>query len=112
MSTLAALMVLVACHAENASCMQEPVAVVSFESRAACQTALPEEIRKAQKLTSLIYGDCIPVQPELLAGRAPIRRSIEPDKLTALMQPSTSAVEAQALALTEKDRVPIPLDRY
>lgn len=83
MNTLAALMVLVACHSEQTTCLEEPVAVISYQTGAECRAALPREMQRAQRLTGVIYGDCVPVDAELLAGRE-IRKTIDPVKLSGL----------------------------
>lgn len=83
MSTLAALLVIIACHTEDAHCLEEPVTVISYESRISCEVALPVELDKAKLIAKVAYGDCIPVDPALLAGRS-IRKSIDPQALAAL----------------------------
>lgn len=113
MSTLAALMVLVACHPDEGRCMKEPVAVASFDSRSACMAALPRELRKARRLTPVIYADCIPVQAGLLAGRTPIRQRIEPRRLATLMEDGGSPADVPVLAIIARPpSVPVPSERY
>ena len=97
MNTLAALMVLVACHPQQTSCLDEPVAVISYASGAECRAALPSEMDKARRMAKLIYGDCVPVNAELLAGRE-IRRTIDPVKLSALTAPSKARVAVKAFS--------------
>eukprot|EP01035_Chromulina_nebulosa_P016242 gene16242-21522_t len=89
MSTLAALLVIIACHADDARCLDEPVAVISYESRISCQAQLQVEMDKAEQIAKVVYGDCIPVDPALLAGRA-IRQSIDPRALASLDEPLAS----------------------
>ncbi|GEO86201.1 MULTISPECIES: hypothetical protein [Alphaproteobacteria] len=95
MNTLAALMVLVACHPQTTTCLEEPVAVISYDTSAGCRAALPREMEKARRMAGLIYGDCVPVDPELLAGRE-IRRAIDPAKLLALDTGAQGKVSAKA----------------
>ncbi|RCW20014.1 hypothetical protein DFR48_11619 [Ciceribacter lividus] len=112
MSTLAALMVLVACHPDEGRCMKEPVAVFSFDSRSACMAALPGELRKARRLTPVIHADCIPVQADLIAGRTPILQRIEPKRLAALLDETNAPSGVPLLALTARQPVPVPSERY
>lgn len=112
MNTLAALMVIVACHAQDTSCLEEPVAVISYETGQACRGALPQQMRKAERLAGVVYGDCIPVDAELVAGRD-IHRSIDPAKLASLEKPTDAPkVEAQAMMPQVPVRIPIPLERF
>ena len=97
MNTLAALMVLVACHPEQTTCLEEPVAVISYDTSADCRAALSREMDKARRLADLIYGDCVPVDADLLAGRQ-IHQTIDPVKLSALDLPQSGAVTAKAFA--------------
>ncbi|MCA1969542.1 MAG: hypothetical protein LDL42_10445 [Rhizobium sp.] len=97
MNTLAALMVLVACHPEQTTCLEEPVAVISYDTSADCRAALPREMDKARQLAGLIYGDCVPVNAELLAGRQ-IRQTIDPVKLSALDDQASETVQAKAFS--------------
>ena len=112
MNTLAALMVIVACHSQDTSCLEEPVAVISYETGQACRTALPQQMRRAERLTGVVYGDCVPVDAELVAGRT-IHRAIDPAKLANLDQPTAvSTVEAQAMMPQAPVRIPVPLERF
>ena len=95
MNTLAALMVLVACHPQQTSCLEEPVAVISYDSSAECRAALPVEMDKARRMAKLVYGDCVPVNAELLAGRQ-IRRTIDPVKLSTLNKAPKAGVAVKA----------------
>lgn len=95
MNTLAALMVLVACHPQQSSCLEEPVAVISYSSGAGCRAALPSEMEKARKMAGLIYGDCVPVDADLLAGRE-IRQTIDPVRLAELKTAVPAGVTAKA----------------
>lgn len=108
MNTLAALMVLVACHSEQTTCLEEPVAVISYQSGNECRAALPREMQKAQRLTGVIYGDCVPVNAELLAGRH-IRQSIDPVKLSGLGD--EGSVKEKAYAPGRAGSVDWPLER-
>lgn len=103
MNTLAALMVLVACHPEQTTCLEEPVAVISYDTSADCRAALPREMEKARQLAGLIYGDCVPVNAELLAGRQ-IRQTIDPVKLSALDGRAGETVQVRAFT-GEGDRL-------
>ncbi|MDQ0419255.1 hypothetical protein J2045_000265 [Peteryoungia aggregata LMG 23059] len=107
MNIMAALLVIVACHPQDTSCLQDPVAVISYETEDACYKTLPEELRRARVLAKLVYGDCIPVSPDLVAGRS-IRQTISPGKLAGLDQPAAVAGPASAQALT----APVLTDRY
>jgi hypothetical protein len=98
MNSMAALLVIVACHPQDTSCLQDPVAVISYETDAACFQALPEELRRARALTKLVYGDCVPVSADLVAGRK-IRQTIDPGKLVILDQPVAVAGPTNAQAL-------------
>ncbi|WP_113424397.1 hypothetical protein [Rhizobium cremeum] len=109
MDTLAALMVLIACPPDTARCLEEPIAVVSYHSTQECRLALPGETAKAEKLARIIYGNCIPVDPALLAGRPQINRTIDPARLAGLSKRGLPAVEAQALANTAKAEGPFAL---
>lgn len=110
MNTLAALMVLVACHPEQTTCLEEPVAVISYNTSADCRAALPREMEKARQLAGLIYGDCVPVSAELLAGRQ-IRQTIDPVKLSALDGRTSDTVQAKAFSAdaTRPDRTAFDL---
>lgn len=72
MSSLAALLVLVACPADEAKCLPDPVRVVSYDNPAACEKNLPAEFSKAKRPGYLIYGGCNSVEAHYLAGRARI----------------------------------------
>ncbi len=106
MNSMAALMVIVACHPQDTTCLQDPVAVISYDTDEACYTALPEELKRARAMAEVIYGDCFPVSPDLVAGRN-IRQTIAPGKLAVLDNPVMNAgpTEAQALApVLDQDR--------
>ncbi|MFN3319016.1 MAG: hypothetical protein ACK43M_09735 [Allorhizobium sp.] len=107
MNSMAALLVIVACHPQDTTCLQDPVAVISYETDQACYQALPEELRRARAMADIIYGDCFPVSADLVAGRD-IRQTIDPGKLAALDAPVVTAGPAEAQALI----APIPADRY
>ncbi len=92
--------------------MKEPVAVASFGNRASCMAALPRELKKARRMTPVVYADCIPVQAELLAGRAPIRQRIEPQRLAALVDGVEEKAKVPLLAVVAEQSAPIPYDRY
>lgn len=111
MDTLAALMILVACHPETTTCLDEPVAVISYQSTDECRTAMPGEIERAEKLAEIIYGNCVPVDPQLLAGRPQIHQTIDPVKLAGLSHGSTPSVNAQALADTRTTTDPFAVTR-
>lgn len=99
MNSMAALLVIVACHPQDTTCLQDPVAVISYDTDAACQKALPEELRRASRLANIIYGDCFPVSADLIGGRS-IRQTIDPGRLAALDRPEsiTGVSAAQALS--------------
>ncbi|MGX5664435.1 hypothetical protein G6N76_22705 [Rhizobium daejeonense] len=111
MDTLAALMILVACHPETSNCLDEPVAVISYQSTDECRAAMPGEIERAEKLARLIYGNCVPVDPELLVGRPQIHQVIEPEKLAKLSRGARPVVNAQALADNRTMADPFALTR-
>jgi hypothetical protein len=57
-------------------------------------------------MADIVYGDCFPVSPDLVAGRN-IRQTIAPGKLAVLDNPVADAgpAEAQALApVLNRDR--------
>lgn len=107
MNSMAALLVIVACHPQDTTCLQDPVAVISYDTDAACYQALPTELRRARALADVIYGDCIPVSADLVAGRN-IRQTIDPGKLAVFDGPVEKPGPAGAQALV----APIPADRY
>lgn len=111
MNTLAALMVLVACHPEQTTCLEEPVAVISYDTSADCRAALPREMDRARQLTGLIYGNCVPVNAELLAGRQ-IRQMIDPVKLSALDGRNSETVAAKAFAADAPHGSQSPFDLH
>ncbi|KPF46174.1 hypothetical protein IP76_04480 [Rhizobium sp. AAP43] len=112
MNSMAALLVIVACHSQDTSCLDEPVSVVSYDSVTQCFMALPKELDQARKLTNIVYGDCVPVDAELVAGKS-IRQTINPNRLTAWSSQAAGddAVNPQAMLPLAQD-IPIPLDRY
>jgi hypothetical protein len=107
MNSMAALLVIVACHPQDSTCLQDPVAVISYDTDEACHTALPEELKRARAMAEIIYGDCFPVSAALVAGRS-IRQTIDPAKLVALDRPLAMVGPAKAQALVP----PVPADRY
>lgn len=107
MNSMAALLVIVACHPQDTTCLQDPVAVISYDTDDACHLALPKELRRARALAEVVYGDCFPVNSDLVAGRN-IRQIIDPDKLAVLDAPLSDAGPAEAQAFN----APIPADRY
>lgn len=113
MNSLAALMVIVACHPQDATCLEEPVAVISYQSDEACFASLSKELAHARRMATLVYGDCVPVSADLVAGKT-IRQEIDPAKLAALKvaTPVAGPVEAQALVPAMPTRVPVPLERF
>lgn len=112
MNSLAALLVIVACHSQDTSCLEEPVSVVSHSTLEECFSALPEELERARALTAVVYGDCVPVDPDLVADRQ-IRKSIAPERLMAWASRNANveAVSPQAL-MPQPSAIPVPLDRY
>ncbi|PYB69729.1 hypothetical protein DMY87_23385 [Rhizobium wuzhouense] len=110
---MAALMVIVACHPQDATCLEEPVAVISYQNDEACYASLNKELTRARSMAQLVYGDCVPVSADLVAGKS-IRQDIDPAKLMALKATPASAgsVEAQAMLPAVPNRVPIPLERF
>lgn len=107
MNSMAALLVIVACHPQDTTCLQDPVAVISYDTDAACYQALPKELQRAKAMADVIYGDCFPVSADLVAGRN-IRQTINPEKLAALDASVDTAGPAEAQALVP----PIPGERY
>ncbi|MBB4010636.1 hypothetical protein [Allorhizobium taibaishanense] len=73
MVSFAAIMVIVACHPERADCLKQPVAVINYGNLSQCQTALPVRLRQLDERTLKLYGDCIPVSADLVAGKIGIR---------------------------------------
>ncbi|QLF68380.1 hypothetical protein FE840_001775 [Peteryoungia desertarenae] len=102
MSALAALMVLVACHAEDTTCLEQPFLVASYVDADSCRAVLPSKIREARKVVDVVYGDCVPVDPELLAGRS-IYRSIDPQALAQLEEPIRGDADLKAHAYRPND---------
>lgn len=98
MNSFAALMVIIACQTDGSACVKEPVAVISFNDTAICRAALPQQVEKARRLASVVYGDCIPVDPALLAGRPEIHKAIDPKKLAAALSSDPSQQTATAFA--------------
>lgn len=96
MGIFSALMVIVACHAQGADCVNEPLLVRSFEYSDQCRAALDRELAKARRADFLVYGDCVPVEAALLAGRGPIERVIDPRTLAG---EAATARNGQALAI-------------
>lgn len=113
MNSMAALMIIVACHPQDATCFEEPVAVISYQNDDACFASLSKELAHARTIAKLVYGDCVPVSADLVAGKT-IRQEIDPAKLVALEAsvPVSGAVEAQALVTPVPLRIPIPLERF
>ncbi|AOG10631.1 MULTISPECIES: hypothetical protein [Rhizobium/Agrobacterium group] len=107
MNSMAALMVIVACHPQDTTCLQDPVAVISYDTDEACYGALPKELKRARAMAEIIYGDCFPVSADLVAGRN-IRQTIDPNKLAVLGAPVSTAGPAEAQALVP----PVPAERY
>lgn len=107
MNSMAALLVIVACHPQDTTCLQDPVAVISYETDEACYGALPKELKRARAMAEIIYGDCFPVSAELVAGRD-IRQTIDPGKLAVLDAPPATTGPAKAQALV----APVPAERY
>ena len=107
MNSMAALMVIVACHPQDTTCLQDPVAVISYDTDEACYGALPKELKRARAMAEIIYGDCFPVNADLVDGRN-IRQSIDPSKLAVLDTPVSIAGPAEAQAFVP----PVPAERY
>ncbi len=107
MNSMAALMVIVACHPQDTTCLQDPVAVISYDTDEACYGALPKELKRARAMAEIIYGDCFPVTADLVAGRN-IRQTIDPNKLAVLDVPVSTAGPAEAQALVP----PVSAERY
>lgn len=83
MTNFAALLIIVACRGD--ACLSEPVSVVSYHSSADCRAALASEVARARRLTPFVYGDCVPIDPALLAGRKEIRRQMNARNLSAAL---------------------------
>lgn len=113
MMSFAAVMVLVACPSDQTACIQEPVVVISYADSKACRADLDREVSKAGRYAALIYGDCIPVDPALLAGRMAIRQEMSAERLAALSPGKALPAKGRAMALVaEPLAVPTPLERY
>lgn len=82
MSSLAALMVLVACPVATAHCISEPVRIVSYRAAAACDEALDREIDKMTFTGVRIIGTCNRFDARLLDGRRDIDVSTDVASLT------------------------------
>lgn len=106
MNSMAALLVIVACHPQDTTCLQDPVAVVSYDTDTECYRDLPMQLRRAEAMADIVYGECFPVSADLFAGRT-IHQTIDPRKLAALDLPTDPAGATEARAL-----VPVPADRY
>jgi hypothetical protein len=106
-------MIIVACHPQDASCFEEPVTVISYQSDDACFASLSKELAHAKRIAKLVYGDCVPVSADLVAGKS-IRQEIDPAKLVALQASPAASVdmEAQALVPAIPQRVPVPVERF
>lgn len=111
MNSMAALMIIVACHPQDATCLEEPVAVISYQNDDACFAALSKELAHARTMTKLVYGDCVPVSSDLVAGKT-IRQEIDPAKLVALNETAPVARPVEAQALVMPTRIPVPVERF
>ncbi len=98
MSTLAALMILIACPADGSACVQEPVSVISYGDTGSCRTALSGALARAKRSDVHMYGDCIPVDPALLAGKPGVSRSMTPDEITAALSTGRQDARPSAFA--------------
>ncbi len=107
MNSMAALLVIVACHPQDTTCLQDPVTVISYDTDTACYRDLPTELRRAKALADVVYGDCFPVSADLVAGLS-IRQTIDPGKLAVLAAPVEAVGPTEAQALVP----PVPADRY
>jgi hypothetical protein len=96
MNSFAALMVIIACHSDGSGCINEPVAVISYHTSGDCLAAMPQEVKKVQRLAKVVYGDCVPVDPALLAGKPEIRRSMDPQRLAAALSGTPTRATAFA----------------
>ncbi|WP_027489050.1 hypothetical protein [Allorhizobium undicola] len=94
----AAIMVVVACHPQQSSCAKEPVAVISYESSAACRAQLPARLKALEAFSLKIYGDCVPVSAEAMAGRQ-LQKVMSDRQLQALAQESRANGRVKAVAL-------------
>ncbi|MNL41491.1 hypothetical protein D3C87_1639010 [compost metagenome] len=77
---------------------------MSFHDTNICRAALPQELEKAQRLAKVVYGDCVPVDPALLAGKPEIRQSIDPARLAAVLSTARSGQTASAFAEVDNGR--------
>lgn len=113
MNSMAALMIIVACHPQDATCFEEPVAIISYQNDDACFASLSKELAHARTMAKLVYGDCVPVSADFVAGKT-IRQEIDPAKLAAFENSPTAlgAVEVQALVPPVPLRIPVPLERF
>ena len=72
MSSMAAILVVVACHTGSVECIHEPLRVVSYQSERECRVHLDREVRKYKKPGLEIYGVCNAFSKRLFAGVAPV----------------------------------------
>lgn len=68
MSSMAAILVVVACHSGSVDCIREPLRVVSYQSERECRVHLDKEVRKYKKPGLEIYGVCNAFPKRLFAG--------------------------------------------
>lgn len=110
--SFAAVMILIACQADQTTCIQEPVVVISYSDSKACRADLDREMRKLENFSALIYGDCVPVDPALLAGRTAIRQEMSADRLAALSHAKTPIMGRAMALLADPLKIPRLLERY
>jgi hypothetical protein len=96
MSTLAAILVLVACPTGSADCVREPVRIVSFQTASDCWTRLDGEVKKAKKPGFEIYGVCNSFPQELLAGMPATDKTVDLKGLKVASRKSDRIVAATA----------------
>jgi hypothetical protein len=72
MSSMAAILVVVACQTGSVDCIREPLRVVSYQSDRECQRHLDQEVRKHKRPGFEIYGVCNAFSKQLFAGLPPV----------------------------------------
>ncbi|MDQ0456301.1 hypothetical protein [Rhizobium paknamense] len=99
MISFAAIMVVVACHPEQSSCVKEPVAVISYTNSAECRAALPDRLKALESYSLKMYGDCVPVAPDAIAQ--PLQKIMPAAQLRALAGESPVNGRVRAVALDQ-----------
>ena len=114
MNSFAALLIIVACPTSQDACVEKPVTVISYDRAADCKSALPKEIHRVKAFVDNVYGDCIPVNPSLLAERGHVDRRLEASDYAGLTG-TVPAPQIRATAMLSEHRqptIPVPRERY